>query len=183
MQIDRKYNEDDDDVTNGMSPAEFINTPNRRNRGRAGVFSSGDDSTGTIPFSRESTRWKTAPNLYLQNTIKAINIINDGTIMDESLANTGEIYHITSDKGMKALKKLATHTISPSLITKNLYVRRPLTTTIDKEKEKLKSRLASRQTKILPQTPLQTFKSIQIYTNLGKEGEEGSGDVVDGEYI
>ena len=26
MQIDRKYNEDDDDVTNGMSPAEFINT-------------------------------------------------------------------------------------------------------------------------------------------------------------
>ena len=183
MQIDRKYNEDDDDVTNGMSPAEFINTPNRRNRGRAGVFSSGDDSTGTIPFSRESTRWKTAPNLYLHNTIKAINIINDGTIRDESLANTGEIYHITSDKGMEALKKLATHTISPSLITKNLYVRRPLTTTIDKEKEKLKSRLASRQTKILPQTPLQTFKSIQIYTNLGKEGEEGSGDVVDGEYI
>ena len=72
MQIDRKYNEDDDDVTNGMSPAEFINTPNRRNRGRAGVFSSGDDSTGTIPFSRESTRWKTAPNLYLQNFDKTV---------------------------------------------------------------------------------------------------------------
>ena len=68
--------------------------------------------------------------------------------MDESLANTGEIYHITSDKGMEALKKLATHTISPSLITKNLYFRRPLTTTIDKEKEKIAKEVVELEKKI-----------------------------------
>ena len=128
---------------------------------REGVFSMSDNNLGPIPFSRESTRWKTNPELFLKNTIKAINVINDGVILDDKYKS----HHITSTEGLKALKRLAAHTVSPSLITKSLYARRPVTSTYPGDDgENSAPQEMQRYAKMLPQTPLQIFKKMQLHT-------------------
>ena len=139
-----------------MSPLGY-----KRKVRREGVFSMSDNNLGPIPFSRESTRWKTNPELFLKNTIKAINVINDGVILDD----TYKSHHITSAEGLKALKRLAAHTVSPSLITKSLYARRPVTSTYHgDDRDNSAPQEMQRYAKMLPQTPLQIFKKMQLHT-------------------
>ena len=128
-------------------------------RGRHHAMLSGDvDGAGdAFNFSRESSRWKMAPKRFLENTIHAINAINEGTIGGDD---------INTEKGSELLRRFSMQTISPSLITKNLYVRRPLPKS---PRDEDKTSIAE----MLPRTPMQTFKHMKLHV---KEKAIGEGE-------
>ena len=105
-------------------------------------------TTDQFNFSRESSRWKSEPKKFLENTIYAINAINEGTIGADD---------INTEKGAELLHKFSFQTISPSLITQNLYLRRPLP-----KSPGTMGKLSVAE--VLPRTPMQTFKQLKLHT-------------------
>ena len=102
-----------------------------------------DQANGTSNFSRESSRWQEDPRRYMLNTIETINHISEGRIEGES---------IHTAKGLALLKAKSLLTVSPALITENLYVRR----------------------ENHPQTPMNIFRSLKIHVAPSKVGENES---------